>query len=156
MGTCETSSHLCRLMAVALLAILGCQKPEAPADGGAGPQSTPPATPLIALHNAAEDEQFSDTEPISITYIHWNIIRVRLNLERMQSDGISTADVVNSFEDASENGPPPKQRKSPPEIELITHKDLDQCKTIIIRATPTGKIIRIEDIAELELMHAAM
>ena len=74
----------------------------------------------------------------------------------MHSYGISTADIVNSFSEASEIGPPPKQRKSPPEIELVTHKSLDQCKMIIVRATPAGKIIRIEEIAQVELLHAAM
>jgi hypothetical protein len=78
------------------------------------------------------------------------VVRVHLNPERIRKLGLSRDDVAKAFVESGVVGPG-KRAEPPPGVVFVSHLlRPDQYRRLILKATPEGDVVRIEDVATVE------
>jgi hypothetical protein len=83
----------------------------------------------------------------------WNrgdAVRVRLDPERLRACGLSKEDVMRAL--TPSRIVDPKEPLPPPGVVFITHPRPDQYENCIVKANAEGDIVRLKDVAKVELL----
>lgn len=81
-------------------------------------------------------------------------IRVRLDIDRLRAYGLSVDDVKRAFAESSVINSP-RRADPPPGVVFVTRLYRPELfKNLIVRATAEGDIVRLKDVATIELVPA--
>jgi hypothetical protein len=81
---------------------------------------------------------------------HGNAFQVRLDIDRLRACGLSKEDVMRAL---TPNSFDPKASPRPPGVVFVTRlRKPDQYENIILKANPDGVVVRLKDVAKVELL----
>ena len=81
-----------------------------------------------------------------------NAVQVRLDIDRLHAYGLSEADVMSAL--TTSGTVDPKEPLPPPGVVFNRHLSRpDQYENVILKANPEGDIVRLKDVAKVELLN---